>query len=93
MRKSGTQRCGKAALVTLEEPVLLDEWQEVPTVLGAVKSAVDSDFCPGRFVLTGSVRADLETQTWPGTGRVIRVQMFGMTGKGTARPEPWQTLF
>lgn len=68
-----------AALATLEEPVLLDEWQEVPAVLGAVKRAVDKDYRPGRFVLTGSVRADLETQTWPGTGRVIRLQMYGMT--------------
>jgi hypothetical protein len=30
-----------AALRSLEEPVLLDEWQVVPGVLGAVKRAVD----------------------------------------------------
>ena len=61
------------------EPVLLDEWQEVPDVMGAVKRAVDDDPRPGRFILTGSVRADLEEQMWPGTGRLIRTQMFGMT--------------
>lgn len=68
-----------AALSAYEEPILLDEWQEVPSVLGAVKRAVDSDPRPGRFILTGSVRADLETATWPGTGRVVRIPMYGMT--------------
>jgi predicted AAA+ superfamily ATPase len=67
------------ALGEHEEPILLDEWQEVPSVLGAVKRAVDRDPRPGRFILTGSVRADLETATWPGTGRVVRVPMYGMT--------------
>lgn len=68
-----------AALSAYEEPILLDEWQEVPAVLGAVKRAVDRDPRPGRFVLTGSVRADLESETWPGTGRVVRLPMYGMT--------------
>lgn len=68
-----------AALAAVPEPVLLDEWQEVPTVLGAVKRAVDRDFRPGRFLLTGSVRADLDEATWPGTGRVVRLPMYGMT--------------
>ena len=67
------------ALGEYDEPILLDEWQEVPSVLGAIKRAVDADPRPGRFVLTGSVRADLEAATWPGTGRVVRVPMYGMT--------------
>lgn len=68
-----------AALRGLEEPILLDEWQVVPEVLGAVKRTVDQDGRPGRFLLTGSVRADLEAATWPGTGRLVRVALFGMT--------------
>lgn len=67
-----------AALSAYAEPVLLDEWQEVPSLLGAVKRAVDADSRPGRFILTGSVRADLEGATWPGTGRVVRVPMYGL---------------
>jgi len=67
------------ALRTLAPPVLLDEWQAVPGVLGAVKRAVDEGAGPGRFLLTGSVRADLDAQTWPGTGRLVRVQMHGLT--------------
>lgn len=68
-----------AALRGLEEPVLLDEWQVVPGVLGAVKRAVDDDPHPGRYLLTGSARADLEAETWPGTGRIVRIPMFGLT--------------
>jgi hypothetical protein len=68
-----------AALRGLPEPVLLDEWQVVPGVLGAVKRAVDSRPDPGRFIVTGSVRSDLEAELWPGTGRLTRVPMYGMT--------------
>lgn len=67
------------ALRDREEPVLLDEWQEVPSILGAVKRAVDADPRPGRFILTGSVRADLDSPTWPGTGRVVKVAMAPLT--------------
>jgi len=39
--------------------VLIDEWQEAPEILGAVKRVVDADRSsrPGRFIVTGSVRA------------------------------------
>src|SRR5215212_6960107 len=59
-----------AALHGLEEPVLIDEWQVVPDVLAAIKRAVDSDPRPGRFIVTGSVRGDVDSPTWPGTGRL-----------------------
>lgn len=68
-----------AALEGLAEPILLDEWQEVPEVLGAVKRACDHDSRPGRFILTGSVRAETDHRTWPGTGRVTRVEMYPLT--------------
>ncbi len=68
-----------AALRGMSEPILLDEWQAVPSVLGAVKRSVDQDRRPGRFLITGSVHADLQGQTWPGTGRVIRIPMYPLT--------------
>ncbi|HEX3735738.1 MAG TPA: DUF4143 domain-containing protein [Solirubrobacterales bacterium] len=68
-----------AALRGLPEPVLLDEWQAVPGVLGAVKRAVDAESHPGRFLLTGSVRAELDNEVWPGTGRLVRLAMYPMT--------------
>lgn len=68
-----------AVLRRASEPVLLDEWQEVPEVLGAVKRAVDTDPRPGRFLLTGSVEAPAAGRMWPGTGRVVPVVMHGLT--------------
>src|SRR3954447_21860003 len=38
-----------SALRGLDERVLLDEWQEVPGVLGAARRAVDAEPCPNRF--------------------------------------------
>ena len=80
-----------AAMRGMPEPVLLDEWQLVPGVLGAVKRAVDADARPGRYLVTGSVRGDLDGELWPGTGRLTRVPMFGMTvreqlGRASAVP-------
>ena len=68
-----------AALAGRPEPVLLDEWQLVPEVLGAVKRAVDAERRPGRFVITGSARTDVGDSTWPGTGRVVLVHMYPLS--------------
>ncbi len=68
-----------AVLRGLDEPVLLDEWQAVPSVLGAVKRSVDTDPRPGRFILTGSVGAVRASDLWPAVGRLIRLPMYGMT--------------
>lgn len=68
-----------AALRSLPEPVLLDEWQAVPQVLGAVKRAVDEGSGPGRFLVTGSVHGRLDAPTWPGTGRLTHIRMWGLT--------------
>jgi len=68
-----------AAIRGLEEPVLLDEWQNAPGALGAVRRAVERDPRPGRFLVTGSVNAELDNQIWPGTGRLTRVPMYPMT--------------
>jgi predicted AAA+ superfamily ATPase len=65
----------------LEEPVLIDEWQVVPEILGAVKRAVDENPHPGRFVLTGSSQADLTASGWPATGRVVRLTMYPLVGR------------
>jgi uncharacterized protein len=41
-------------LATLAGPALIDEIQHVPDLLLEIKSAVDRDTTPGRFLLTGS---------------------------------------
>lgn len=38
-----------AALAATPKPVLLDEWQATPSILGAVKRSVDEDSSPGRL--------------------------------------------
>jgi predicted AAA+ superfamily ATPase len=68
-----------AMLAGLRPPVILDEWQEVPEALGAIKRSVDEDPAPGRYLLTGSVRPELENRVWPGTGRLLQVPMYGMS--------------
>jgi len=68
-----------AALRSRREPVLLDEWQNVPGVLAAVRRAVDADPRPNRFYVTGSVHAEIENRVWPGTGRLVRLPIYPMT--------------
>lgn len=82
------------ALRALPEPVLLDEWQAVPDVLGAVKRAVNEGSGGGRFLLTGSVRAPFVGKPWPGTGRVVDVRVYGLTMReivGRPAGEPFLT--
>ncbi len=67
------------ALIDLARPTLIDEWQVVPEILGALKRAVDRNPDRGQFIVTGSVRGDLDSPSWPGTGRLIRMDMFGLT--------------
>ena len=65
-------------LASLDTPVLLDEWQLVPEVLPAIKRAIDDGTGVGRFLLTGSVRAELLQASWAATGRVVRVTQWGL---------------
>jgi predicted AAA+ superfamily ATPase len=86
-----------AALRRAQNPVLLDEWQELPEVLGAVKRAVDKDSTPGQFILTGSVEADHSNRAWPGTGRIVRLILHGLTQREISghvdTPSPLSRMF
>jgi uncharacterized protein len=87
---AGVRADPDAVLAVMEEPILIDEWQLVPHVLGAVKRLVDMDARPGRFILTGSARSDALLHGWPATGRVVRISQWGLTqrelmGDSTAR--------
>jgi uncharacterized protein len=82
-----------AALEGLAEPVLLDEWQEVPGVFGAARRAIDMDPRPNRFYLTGSVNADLENEVHEGTGRLVRFAMHPMSVRERIGDVSTPTLF
>ena len=62
-----------------EEPRLIDEWQEIPSLWDATRSEVDKSRENGRFILTGS-----STPVWKGimhsaAGRIGRIQMRTMS--------------
>lgn len=68
-----------ALLAEATPPVLVDEWQRAPSTLAAAKRLIDREPNPGRFLFTGSAADTLSPDAWPGTGRFIRVAMWGLT--------------
>lgn len=62
------------------EPVCIDEYQKAPLVLDAIKSELNIDGRPGRFVLTGSTRHDmLPTAAQSLTGRLSRLMVYPLS--------------
>jgi len=55
-------------------PLLLDEWQHVPTVWDAVRRRVDEGAAPGSFLLAGSAQPD-PPPMHSGAGRIVSVRM------------------
>lgn len=55
-------------------PLLIDEWQRVPSVWDAVRRAVDQGSPPGQFLLTGSA-SPAAPPTHSGAGRIVTVRM------------------
>lgn len=76
-----------ALLRTGPDPVLVDEWQQVPDVVGAIKRAVDTDGRAGRFIVTGSVRAGRSGELWPATGRIVRIDLHGLAMREQLRTD------
>jgi hypothetical protein len=74
-------RADPTGAIAGEPPLLIDEWQMVPQVLQSVKRRIDDRPIPGQFIVTGSARNDLLTDMWPGTGRLIRLRLWGMVGR------------
>ncbi len=64
-------------------PLLIDEWQEVPEIMHALKGAADDHAPAGSFVLTGSVQPSSDI-AWPATGRIIELSMAPLTVRETA---------
>ena len=75
------QECAIAAadpelLLVGQSPILIDEWQYVPSVWDAVKTAADENRVGGRFLLTGSIPA---VGTHSGAGRITAVRLRPLT--------------
>ncbi|MDF1565859.1 MAG: DUF4143 domain-containing protein [Deltaproteobacteria bacterium] len=65
-------------LVGGEPPVLIDEWQRLPTSWDLVRRAVDAGSGPASFLLTGSM-APREAPVHSGAGRIVTVRMRPMS--------------
>lgn len=61
-------------------PVCIDEYQKGPIILDAIKSELNRDSAPGRFVLTGSTRHDaLPAAAQSLTGRLTRLTVYPLS--------------
>lgn len=65
-------------LRTAETPILVDEWQRWPTSWDKVRSAVDADPTPNRFLLAGS-SAPAQRPSHSGAGRFLFLRMRPMS--------------
>ncbi len=72
-------------VLTGERPILIDEWQRVPTTWDVIRRAVDDGAPPGSFLLTGSAS---ERGAHTGAGRIITLRMRPLTlsERGVATP-------
>ena len=65
-------------LVSQVPPVLIDEWQRIPSVWDLIRRAVDDGAKPGTFLLTGSI-SSTDTNIHSGAGRIIRRRMHPLS--------------
>lgn len=74
-------------LTAADPPVLIDEWQLVPTVWDVVRRAVDGDTKPGRYLLTGSA-SPTTAPTHSGAGRIVTLRMrpLALSERGLVPP-------
>lgn len=73
-----TVRATPQRLLEGDPPILVDEWQRYPPSWDIVRRAVDRDFRPGRFILTGSARPP-DRPVHSGAGRIVTLRMWTTT--------------
>lgn len=62
-----------------DNPRLIDEWQEVPSLWDAVRGRVDESAKKVQFILTGSSAVDKSKYIHSGTGRIAHLKMRTMS--------------
>ncbi len=62
-----------------DNPRLIDEWQEVPSLWDAVRFEVDQDNKKGKYILTGSATPNHKGIMHSGTARISKVRMNTMS--------------
>lgn len=78
------------AALAVTKPILIDEWQYLPSVWDAVRRAVDASAPPSSFLLTGS--ASPTARIHSGAGRIVPLHMRPMTLFERAVEEPTVSL-
>jgi predicted AAA+ superfamily ATPase len=63
-------------VLTGEPPILIDEWQRVPTTWDVIRRAVDDGAPPGSYLLAGSAS---ERGAHTGAGRILTLRMRPLT--------------
>lgn len=71
-------RADTSLLVRGTPPVLIDEWQRLPSCFDRVRRAVDDGAAAGSFLLTGSA-VPTDQPVHSGAGRIVRLRMRPMT--------------
>lgn len=62
-----------------EKPRLIDEWQDAPELLDAVRYDVDQNGLTGQYILTGSATPRKNLPMHSGAGRIVRIKMRPMS--------------
>lgn len=62
-----------------ENPRLIDEWQEVPSIWDAARFKIDQTGKKGQFILTGSSTPNHKGILHSGAGRIARLKMHTMS--------------
>ena len=73
-----TAELNPMVLLEGEQPRLIDEWQDAPSLWDAVRSYCDDNPAKGHFILTGSTSRKVKTYH-TGTGRISRLKMYPMS--------------
>ena len=79
----------RARLLEGKRPILIDEWQRLPSSWDLVRREVDKpETHPGSFLLTGSAAPASDASIHSGAGRIVTVRMRPLTlaERGVATP-------
>lgn len=75
------------SILLRDKPLLVDEWQEVPSIWDTIKFEVDKNNTKGQFILTGSSTPKDKGIFHSGIGRIAKIRMNTMSlferGKST----------
>lgn len=80
------------AIARAEKPVLIDEWQLVPSTWDSVRTAVDDDSSGGQYLLTGSAGAAPGVRIHSGAGRIVSLTMRPLSIAERSLIEPTVSL-